>query len=135
MGTFPNDETKFKKGKSGNPNGRPRRFVSSVIKELEDKGIERVSPSQVISLYEKLLNASIKELTELANDEEASWEVRQTAKYMLKNPEKAWADVHDRAHGKAKQYTDLTTGGDKLTNGLSDDDRRLLEEALRESTT
>ena len=30
---FPNDDTKFKAGESGNPNGRPRKYVSQ-LREL-----------------------------------------------------------------------------------------------------
>lgn len=86
-----------------NKNGRPRGFVSQVIKDLADLGIENVKPSQVIDLYEKLMNCTVAKLTELAQNESNSWEVRQTAKYMLKHPEKAWNEVKDRAHGKAVQ--------------------------------
>lgn len=86
-----------------NRKGRPRRFVSSVIKDLEKEGIENVKPSQIVDLYEKLMNCTIKQLSEIANDDNAAWEVRQTAKYMLKYPEKAWMDIKDRAHGKSRQ--------------------------------
>lgn len=106
----------FKKGQSGNPKGRPRKFVSTVIDELEKKGIKRVSPSQVVTLYEKLLNATIEELTELSKDKNASWEVRQTTKYMLRYPERAWNDIHDRAHGKAKQRQEVEHSGEIKTN-------------------
>lgn len=131
MGTFPNKEKQFKKGQSGNPKGRPRLMVSQVIKDLEEKGIEGVSPSQVVGLYERLLNTTIMELTELANNEGAGWEIRQTAKYMLKNPEKAWNDIHDRAHGKAvqKQQTEhsgsIDTTSDEL-KGIANDLKSIL---------
>jgi hypothetical protein len=92
-----------------NRKGRPRRFVSSVIKDLERNGIENVKPSQIIDLYEKLMNCTIKQLSEIANEDNAAWEVRQTAKYMLKNPEKAWMDIKDRAHGKAMQRQEIET--------------------------
>jgi len=56
-----------------NRKGRPRRFVSSVIKDLEKEGIENVKPSQIVDLYEKLMNCTIKQLSEIANDENAAW--------------------------------------------------------------
>ena len=104
-----------------NRKGRPRRFVSAVIKELEGRGIENVKPSQVIDLYEKLMNCTMKELTELVNDENAAWEVRQTAKYMLKNPEKAWKDIKDRAHGMAKQSETIEYTG-RVISGFTFED-------------
>lgn len=84
-----------------NKNGRPRKFVSSVIHELAEQGIENVKPSQIIDLYEKLMNCTIAQLHAYAQDDDTPWEVRQTARYMLKHPEKAWNDIKDRAHGRA----------------------------------
>lgn len=105
-----------------NKNGRPLRFVSTVIKELNDLGIEKVKPSQIVDLYETLLNCTIKQLTELANDENAGWEIRQTAKYMIKYPEKAWNEIKDRAHGKVKQSTDIILDITKFNIGFKDGD-------------
>jgi len=106
----------FKKGYDPKRNiGRPPRFVSEVIKDLESKGIERVSPSQVVGLYELLMNCTVDKLKDLANDDKLGWEIRQTAKYMIKNPDKAWNEIKDRAHGKAAQKTELTgKDGEKL---------------------
>jgi hypothetical protein len=98
-----------------NRNGRPRRFVSSVIVELEKLGIENVKPSQVVDLYEKLMNCTVVQLKEYANDENTAWEVRQTAKYMLTNPDKAWNEVKDRAHGKARQTDTIEHTGRIIT--------------------
>lgn len=94
-----------------NKKGRPPKFVTSVIKELSKRGIENVKPSQIVDLYEKLMNCTHAQIRAFANDPEAVWEVRQTAKYMLKHPEKAWNEIKDRAHGKAKQTQDMNIEG------------------------
>jgi len=94
-----------------NRKGRPPLFVSTVISQLEKQGIENVKPSQIVDLYEKMMNCTIAKLNELATDENAGWEIRQTAKYMLKYPEKAWNEIKDRAHGKAKQTGEMKLEG------------------------
>lgn len=120
--TMPKPENIVEKGfdkrpENINKNGRPRLFVNTLILELEKQGIENVKPSQVVSIYEKLINLSIKELSDLANKEDAAWIIRQTAKQMLKNPEKAMQEILDRAHGKAKQSVDIdgTLGIQQIT--------------------
>ena len=97
----------YKAGETGNPNGRPRKLVTQVIAELKAKGIENVKPINVVDLLEVLMNCDIKTLQELAADENQTWLTRQTAKNMLKSPEKAWMDVQDRAHGKAMQKQEI----------------------------
>ena len=102
----------FKKGDVRiNRKGRPHLFVSELILDLEKKGIENVKPSQIIDLYEKMLNCTIAQLNEFAMNEKAGWEIRQTAKYMLKYPERAWNEIKDRAHGKAKQTGEMKVEG------------------------
>jgi hypothetical protein len=97
-----------------NKNGRPKLFVSTIISELTAQGIENVKPSQVIDIYEKLINLTIVQLSELANNNDAAWLIRQTAKQMLKNPEKAMQEILDRAHGKSKQQMDVTSNGENI---------------------
>lgn len=98
-----------------NRKGRPRLFVSTLISQLDKKGIENVKPSQIIDLYEKMMNCTIDELNQYSLDENAGWEIRQTAKYMLKYPEKAWNEIKDRAHGKAKQTEQIEHTGRIIT--------------------
>ena len=52
---FPNDDTKFKPGESGNPNGRPRKFVS----ELRSQGYKL---SEINDTLMVLLSMDIEEL-------------------------------------------------------------------------
>lgn len=53
---FPNEETQFKKGQSGNPKGRPPKLLNDLNNELKQKGYEPVTESQVIEAYLTLLN-------------------------------------------------------------------------------
>jgi hypothetical protein len=61
------------------------------------------------------MNCTVVQLKEYANDENTAWEVRQTAKYMLTNPDKAWNEVKDRAHGKARQTDTIEHTGRIIT--------------------
>lgn len=101
------DKTFRERPEAINKNGRPKLFVSTLIDELEKQGIANVKPSQIVNIYEKLINLNLKQLAELANNDDAAWLIRQTAKQMLKNPEKAMQEILDRAHGKAKQSVDI----------------------------
>jgi len=75
----------FKKGKSGNPNGRPRKLVCSIIQELKDKGIEPVKPIQVVETFENLFNLRADEIKEIALNENNPYFIRRVAKEMLSN--------------------------------------------------
>ena len=108
------DKTFKQRPEAINKNGRPKLFVSTIISELTAQGVENVKPSQVIDTLEKMINLTIVQLSELANNNDAPWLIRQTAKQMLKNPDKAMQEILDRAHGKSKQQTDITSLGEKL---------------------
>ena len=88
-------------GESGNPKGRPRKLVSSVVKGMRDAGLERVTASQVADTMELMLNATKDELTACAMDESQPFLLRLVAKELLSK--KGWLvlnDVLNRAHGK-----------------------------------
>lgn len=90
-----------------NRNGQPRKMVSQVIHDLKQQGIEAVTRSQVIACNELLMNCTGEQLQDLANDKESNWLIRQTAKYMLKNSDKAWNELQDRTHGKPSQAYEI----------------------------
>lgn len=99
-----------------NKNGRPRKLVTGIISELEKQGIERVKNDQVIQAFEMLFNCTQEQLTEYAADKEQPMLIRIVAKNMLdKKGFEIVEKMMDRAHGKATQKTDLTSGGEAIT--------------------
>jgi hypothetical protein len=106
---------RFQKGESGNPAGPPPRLLSTITAELKAKGYERATANQVADAFETLMNVPQNELADMVKDEKAPMSLRIVGKAML--TAKGWEVLQamlDRAHGKAKQAIDHTTGGDKL---------------------
>jgi hypothetical protein len=107
---MPNKENlkPFKAGNEwkGNDKGRPCKMVSQTLKDLKERGIERVRAFDIVEMIETFINLPVEELKDIANNEKESWLSRQTAKNMLKSGEKAWNELQDRAHGKAIQKTE-----------------------------
>jgi hypothetical protein len=108
--------TRPDKGETMNPNGRPPRLVSTIIKELKAKGIEPVKPAQVLDAFQQLLNLNIKELTDVANNDENPYFVRRIASEMTSKG-KGYEVIErmiNRAHGMPRQSTDITSGGKEI---------------------
>lgn len=104
------------KGETGNPHGRPPRLLSTIVAELRAKGYERATSNQVADAFETLMNVPQNELADMVKDEKAPMSLRIVGKAML--TAKGWEVLQamlDRAHGKAKQSTDITTGGERIT--------------------
>lgn len=89
--SFPNKEQTFKKGRSGNPKGRPRKLPDLDHLLAEVLGDEKDGRTATEAILMKLRSMAV------------SGNIR-AAEVLL-----------DRAHGKAKQQMDLTTAGDKLS--------------------
>lgn len=99
---------KFRKGKSGNPKGRPPKLVSSLVKDLKAAGYERVGPSSIAHLFETVLSVPESKLVELGNDKEQPLSVRILVKSLLSAKGFAIMEaILDRAHGKPKQQMDV----------------------------
>ena len=73
----------FKKGQSGNPKGRPRLLVSSVIKEMEAKGVEKVSHLEVKDTFLRLINLEVGEVEQMVKDAKQPALIRIVGKEML----------------------------------------------------
>lgn len=87
----------FKKGQSGNPNGRPR-----ILPELKEV-MERLLSENITD------NKSGKEIQIL----EAVLRTLQAK--ALKGDMRAIQELLDRFYGKPKQYTDVTTNGENIS--------------------
>ena len=110
--------TLAEKGDVLNPFGRPRKMTSQIIADLKESGVEAVTPTQVSDAISVLLNLSVIELLVISEDSSKPVIIQRTAKRLATAGESAWdaviKDNLDRAHGKARQQHDITSGGDKL---------------------
>ena len=106
----------FKKGQSGNPNGRPKKLVSTVIADLKAEGYEEVTADHVKQAYQLLIGLDRVKVVEIGNDKEQSMLMAQVARAILAN--KGFEIIEkmlDRAHGKATNKTEVTGGnGEKI---------------------
>ena len=104
----------FKKGKSGNPNGRPKKLIGDVIAGLKKAGYKPVSASEVKEISEYLLGLDDTQLSELENDDATPKLLKLCIKAL--NGKKGFDAVQtllDRAHGKATQKMEV--GGEIAT--------------------
>ena len=105
----------FEKGDPGGP-GRPPLLLSTIVAELRAKGYERATAGTVADAFETLLNVPEDVLAEMVKDKTKPMSLRIVGKAML--TAKGWEVLQamlDRAHGKAKQAIDHTTGGEKIS--------------------
>jgi hypothetical protein len=108
---FPNDDTKFKPGESGNPNGRPRKYVSI----LKEQGYKL---SEINDTLMALLSMDIQELKEVFENPKATVLEKAVAGAIRRAIEKGSLynieTIITRAMGKPKEQVDVTSGGDPL---------------------
>ena len=93
-----------------NRKGRPRRLVSNIIEELKEKGVERVSQTDVKDTFLMLINLEIAELETMVNDKDQPVLVRIVGKEMLGG--KGFDVIEkmlDRAMGRPDSKIDLTS--------------------------
>lgn len=103
----------FKKGKSGNPKGRPKKGVSATLSAMAAAGHEEVNAEQVRATMQRMLNIPRKELVAMATKEDTPILDALIARSLSGN--KGWEvlqDLLDRAHGRPKQSVDLKEEGE-----------------------
>lgn len=98
----------FKKGQSGNPAGRPRKFVSA----LKEQGYK---PSEVNDAIQVLMSMTINELKDVYNNPQATVLEKTVAAAIRKSIEKgslySIETLLTRVYGKPKEQVDLNTSG------------------------
>ena len=95
----------FKKGQSGNPKGRPKGLVTTILAELKQDG-ELVGRSLVEQTYQVMLSLTQAQLTKIASDKKQPMINRIVSREMLsKKGFEIIEKMMDRANGKPTQVT------------------------------
>lgn len=104
--------TPFEKGETGNPNGRPKKLVSSLIAQLKEEGYEGVTNGQISDVISLLLNLEKDRVKQLAEDAKQPIYVQRISRRLVTATDKEIGDFIDRqldrAHGKPKQVNEHT---------------------------
>lgn len=108
---YPNKEilekNKWQKGKSGNPAGKPKLMISSVINGLEAEGYKPATKPEIVKVYLFLVNLSLPKIKRLVEDSEQPALVRIVGKAVLsKQGFEVIEKILDRSLGKATQSID-----------------------------
>lgn len=110
----------LEKGETANPNGRPPKVFSAIVKQWKEAGFEPATPTRVREAYEYLLSLPMYQVIEIAGKNEDKSNdlpalLRIVAKEMLgKRGKEMITEMLDRAHGKAKQQIDATSDGKQI---------------------
>lgn len=104
-------EHQIKPGEVRNPDGRPKKFVHTVLDDLKKEGYEGIKKTQVEDVYKNMISLSEDKLKEIGLDKEMPMIFRIVAKAIL--TERGFEVVErmlDRAHGKAKDTVTVEGG-------------------------
>ena len=98
----------LEKGETANPNGRPRKTINSVNKELEEQGIKPATANEIKDIYLRLINMEMAELKKLVEDLKQPALIRIVGKKILSDKGFDIIDkMLDRAIGKAQQQIEF----------------------------
>ena len=98
----------LEKGETANPNGRPRKTINSVNKELEEQGIKPTTANEIKDIYLRLINMEMAELKKLVEDLKQPALIRIVSKKILSDKGFDIIDkMLDRAIGRAQQQINV----------------------------
>ena len=101
----------LEKGETANPNGRPRKTISSVNKELEAQGIKPTTANEIRDIYLRLINLKIEDIKKLVEDVEQPALIRIVGRRIIEGKDKGldiMEKILDRSIGKPQQSVDIT---------------------------
>lgn len=96
------------KGETANPNGRPRKLVGDVIKDLEQAGVKPATKTEIQDCYLRLINLEMQEIEARVKDVKQPALVRIVGKAILSG--KGFEIIEkmlDRSIGKAEQKMEV----------------------------
>ncbi len=115
---LPPKETQFIKGKTGNPNGRPKgsRSRSTIVREWLEATYKKVNPitgqTETLQIQDHIVISLIGKA--------------------LKGDVPAFKELMDSGHGKVSELLDVTSKGESIAQEkLSPEERRMLIDKLR----
>jgi hypothetical protein len=99
----------FKKGQSGNPNGRPRKSFATINAGLKAEGVEKLSKTDLIEAYALIFNSSEEDLVEIAKDKETpyAFKIIITELNNKRTRAKAMQDYRDYTFGRAVENIEV----------------------------
>lgn len=114
----------WKSGESGNANGRPRRAISKIEKEVGVQFRVSLSKEDKFQILEAMLEMSSNELSAIAKDAECPVFMVTIAKAIKKDHDNGRlntiSELFDRFFGKASQNSniDVTSNGETIFKGF-----------------
>lgn len=132
----------WKKGQSGNPNGRPKKLYKTVIDEVKKEGYTPPTEAEYREMMKLLMVMTEEELIKRGKDKDTPYWIRLIIDSLgnKKTRDKVMSDYRDWIFGRASQDLDLTTKGESLNKTVNLEKLDLetlkkLKESIDEPTT